>query len=266
MATLVTKQLYINEDNVKSYFSTDGGHLNGATIGGKYITLRSGSKTSTFNVNDSGLSYLFPNDSVIANKIEIWAQGIATSSGRVTLKVIANGNEVISETLPSSLTEYTGTYEGSFSKSQSSIQYVITLPNLFYSGGVRDTSITLSYYQYSCAAVAGGNGVASAAVSNTAPFNGESVTYTATLKAGAVWHGWYSDAAHTQLVSTDLEYSTAASDLTLYAYAEKEGTSLYYKQNGVYTEVQALYKKNNGVWISIEPTDLDQTVNYILKQ
>lgn len=38
MATLVTKQLYINEDNVKSYFSTDGGHLNGAAIGVKCLT------------------------------------------------------------------------------------------------------------------------------------------------------------------------------------------------------------------------------------
>lgn len=43
-------------------------------------------------------------------------------------------------------------------------------------------------------------------------------------KADAVWHGWYSDAACTQLVSSNQTYTASAADLTLYAHATKNDT------------------------------------------
>ena len=54
MATTKSFQLYINNDNVKQYFTTSGGALNGAAIGGKYITMLTSSTSSTFSMNIAG--------------------------------------------------------------------------------------------------------------------------------------------------------------------------------------------------------------------
>ena len=91
----------------------------------------------------------------------------------------------------------------------------------------------------------------SASVSNAAPYEGDSVTFSVALKPGAVWHGWYSDAECTQLVSTDQTYTTAAADLTLYAKATREvtGTGAYAKLNGQYAEAQRAFKKISGAWV-----------------
>lgn len=57
-------------------------------------------------------------------------------------------------------------------------------------------------------------------VSNAAPYEGETVTFSAELYNGANFEGWYSDEACTQLVSSSLTYSaTPRADLTLYAKA-----------------------------------------------
>ena len=56
-------------------------------------------------------------------------------------------------------------------------------------------------------------------MSNAAPYEGETVTFSAELYNGANFEGWYSDEACTQLVSSSLTYSTTAADLTLYAKA-----------------------------------------------
>lgn len=116
---------------------------------------------------------------------------------------------------------------------------------------VESVSLTLRFKQYICTANAVGDGVESVAVSDAAPYGGERVTFTATLKTGATWHGWYSDAACTQLVSTAQTYSTAAADLTLYAKAtvDVQSTGIYAKTNGAYGEAQAAYKKINGAWV-----------------
>ena len=122
--------------------------------------------------------------------------------------------------------------------------------------GTNDISIILYFWQYLCSANTAGNGVETATVSNASPYQGDSVTFTATLKSGATWHGWYSDAACTQLVSTSQTYSTTAADLTLYAYATKDtsGTGIYLKQSGAYKQAQAAYKKVSGVWV--QQTDI----------
>ena len=78
MAIEKSFQLYINEDNVKQYFSASGGVLNGAAIGGKYITMRTSSTTARFTMNDAGRDVLFPSAAAKAHKIDVWAQTIAT--------------------------------------------------------------------------------------------------------------------------------------------------------------------------------------------
>ena len=102
-----------------------------------------------------------------------------------------------------------------------------------------------------CTANTTGNGIASAAVSDAVPWDGDSVTFTATLKSGATFDGWYSDAACTQLVSTSLTYTATAADLTLYAKATRDttGTGVYVKAGGAYTEAQAVYRRVSGAWV-----------------
>ena len=222
MATTKSFQLYINNDNVKQYFTTSGGALNGAAIGGKYITMRTSSTTATFTMKDAGRDVLFPSAAAKAHKIEVWAQTIATlNSSKNTINIaIAGQNAIATERIHTSLTEHTGSVSGSFTKSNTSAVYVVKIANGFHAAGVRDTSITAYFTQYSCAANKVGNGVKSVSVSNAEPYNGETVTFSAGLYNGANFEGWYSDEACTQLVSSSLTYSTtAAADLNLYAKA-----------------------------------------------
>lgn len=222
MATTKSFQLYINEDNVKQYFTTSGGALNGAAIGGKYITMRTSSTTARFTMNDAGRDVLFPSAAAIAHKVDVWAQTIATlNSSKNTINVaIAGQNAITTERIRTSLTEHTGSVSGTFTKSNTSAVYVLKILNGFHAAGVRDTSITAYFTQYSCAANKVGNGVKSVSVSNAEPYEGETVTFSAELNIGASFDGWYSDESCTQLVSSNLTHSiTASTDLTLYAKA-----------------------------------------------
>ena len=221
MATEKSFQLYINEDNVKQYFSASGGALNGAAINGKYITMRTSSTTAKFTMNDAGRDVLFPSASAIAHKVDVWAQTISTlNSSKNTINVaIAGQNAITTEKIRTSLTEHTGSVSGTFTKSNTSAVYVVKIANGFHAAGVRDTSITAYFTQYSCAANKVGNGVKNVSVSNAEPYEGETVTFSAELYNGANFDGWYSDESCTQLVSSSLTYSTTAADLTLYAKA-----------------------------------------------
>ena len=222
MAIEKSFQLYINNDNVKQYFTTSGGALNGAAIGGKYITMRTSSTTAKFTMNDAGRDVLFPSSAAKAHKIDVWAQSIsALNSSKNTINIaIAGRNAITTERIHTSLTEHTGSVSGTFTKSNTSAVYVLKIANGFHAAGVRDTSITAYFTQYSCAANKVGNGVKSVSVSNAELYEGETVTFSAELYNGANFDGWYSDEACTQLVSSNLTHSTtAAADLTLYAKA-----------------------------------------------
>ena len=183
--------------------------------------MRTSSTTARFTMNDAGRDVLFPSAAAIAHKVDVWAQAIATlNSNKNTINVaIAGQNAITTERIHTSLTEYTGSVSGSFTKSNTSAVYVIKILNIFHAAGVRDTSITAYFMQYSCIANKSGNGVKNVSVSNAEPYAGETVTFSAELYNGANFDGWYSDEACTQLVSSSLTYSTTAADLTLYAKA-----------------------------------------------
>lgn len=253
MATNQSFQLYINADNVAQYFDASGGVFNGAAIGGKYITMRTNAVTATFTANDACRNILFPSSAAKANKLEVWAQGIARpSSSRNTIDIALAGADVVaSERLNYDLSEYNGSISGSFDKVGFSVIYTLKVANIFYAAGIRDTLITTWFRRCACAANAAGNGVVSVAVSDAAPWDGDSVTFTATMKPGATWHGWYGDAACTQLVSAEQTYTTAAADLTLYAKATVDvtGAGVYIRTGGEYTEAVAAYRKVGGAWV-----------------
>lgn len=187
--------------------------------------MRTSSTTARFTMNDAGRDVLFPSAAAIAHKIDVWAQAIATlNNSKNTINVaIAGQNAITTERIHTSLTEYTGSISGSFIKSNTSAVYTIKILNGFHAAGVRDTSITAYFTQYSCTANKSGNGVKNVSVSNAEPYAGETVTFSAELYNGANFDGWYSDKSCTQLVSSSLTYSTtAAADLTLYAKATIE--------------------------------------------
>lgn len=108
-------------------------------------------------------------------------------------------------------------------------------------------------------------GVDTITISNPAPYEGDPVTFSATLFEGAKWYGWYADEAHTQLVSKDLDYTIiAGEDITLYAYASL-GTGLYLKKDNQWINSINIYKKINGEWIDITKTDFNVNGNYTLE-
>ena len=87
---------------------------------------------------------------------------------------------------------------------------------------VAHVKLVLYFNQYTMTPHIGTNvqGVKSVNVSTSTPYQGDTVTFSAELVKGATWNGWYSDAACTNLVSTNRNYSfTASSDVTLYAKA-----------------------------------------------
>lgn len=103
---------------------------------------------------------------------------------------------------------------------------------------------------------------------------GSRVEFCAEVKTDYIFRGWYLDEEYINLVSsnnpakvtatTNTSGDSTAATLTLYAKATKisTGTGIYLKQNGAYTQAQAIYKKVNGVWTASDKTALDTTTKY----
>ena len=253
MATVISKTLSITQDNAKQYCTADGlsleagGHafrkwLNGGTNG--YATL-----------NASGMALLFPSNTAHPFKADSSMRG-SRSAGTMTADLQFAGAAVHSVSFTSTSMKTltaTGITNAAISASTAAtaIRWHI-YGNNTNNQRIETAVLTLYFNQYSCAANAVGDGIDSVAVSNTAPYDGDTVTFTANVKAGATWHGWYGDAACTQLVSTDQTYTTAAADLTLYANATAAtGTGIYIKSGGAFAEAQTAYRKISGAWVNV---------------
>ena len=149
--------------------------------------------------------------------------------------------------------------------SATTIRYHLHINNVFVAGACSIGQLTLYFKRYVCAAMTAGSGVTSATVSDAEPWDGDNVTFTATLAAGAVFDGWYSDAACTQRVSTSLSYTTTAADLTLYAKATQAaptGTGVYIKRAGAQIQAAAVWRKANGLWAKSDKTAIEAGKNY----
>lgn len=258
MATVVTKTLDITESNAQQYCTAtglqlnDGGHafrkwLDGGTDG--YATLNAAAK-----------ELLYPSATARPFKLDSSMRG-SRSAGSMTAALEFGGTAIHSESFTSTVMR-TKTSSGitaaavANSTRDTAIRWHLQGANA-NNQRIETASIALYFNQYACAANAVDNGVEAAAVSDNAPYQGDTVAFTTTLKPGATWHGWYSDAACTQLVSTAQTYTAAAADLTLYAKAtiDAQGTGMYVKTNGAHSEAQAAYKKINGVWVKQTDTD-----------
>lgn len=226
MATEVTRNLYIDYDNAKTYLTANGVSLQ-INIAGNKVAIRhymNGAKTGYATINSAGMDVLFPSDKAVPNKLDVASyigQMVSSSSNWVEFRI--DGTAL--ERFPGSTKEFTRTYTNetvsAFRKNSTFMSYHHA-PNTVNGTSVRRLSLTLYFTQYSCSANAVGNGMQYASVSNSSPYEGDIVTFTPKLVNGATWDGWYSDAECTQLVSTEQNYTASAADLTLYAKATVE--------------------------------------------
>ena len=275
MSAEVTRNLYIDYDNAKTYLTAHGVSLH-INIAGTKVAVRhymNGAKTGYATVNSAGMDALFPSNTAIPHKLDLGShivQLVSSSKNWVEFRIDGTALERFSGGTGAFTRTYTNETVSAFRKNSTFIGYH-NAPNTVNGTSYRYLNLTLYFTQYTCTANAVGDGIDSVAVSDAAPYDGDTVTFTANIKAGATWHGWYSDAACTQLISTSLTHTTAAEDLTLYAKATVEvtGTGVYTKVNGAWAEAQNIYKKVRGAWVL--QSDIDavkqelQNGNYKIK-
>lgn len=228
---IVERELTITYDNVKSVSASDK-----VTLGVKatafapavaYRIYTNHTKREYYAyLTQGGLDLLFPSDTAkpfkadagvvtasrfagsTNNKNQMWAYLNGTTT--TALNVTTDNQDKIDYGITSGVAGIT--------KSQADFRvYLKHASGAVAVGG--NAYFKLYFYQYACSANAVGNGIQSASVSNSSPYEGDTVTFTPKLVNGATWDGWYSDAECTQLVSTEQNYTTSAADLTLYAKA-----------------------------------------------
>jgi hypothetical protein len=274
----VAKTLHITASNVDSLCTAHTLRLNETVSGHGKKAFRlylNGAKSGYGELNSSAKEHLFPTvaakpymaDITLANAVRQYGSTSDKNQGWITF----NGGEYCRTNLTTDDTDYPVT--GITDAHITSATRASTIQVHFRSSGTTivnagDAIFTLYFNEYTCSANVAGNGVTAASVDKVEAYDGESVTFTATLKTGATWHGWYSDAACTQLVSTEQTYAAAAADLTLYAKATIDGTGMYVKTGGAYAQAQTAYKKVSGAWVKADTAALKtelQSGNYTVR-
>ena len=222
MATVVSKSLQLETSNVEQYCSADGLSLN---AGGYAIRKWLNGSTSGYaTLNDAAKNVLYPTATSHPFKVDSEIRG-SRSAGSMTVNLEFGGTVVHSESFTSTslstrtkpdITDSVVTN----SSRDTQIRWNVRGANA-NNQRVAHVKLVLYFNQYTMSANkgTGANGIQSASVSDSAPYEGDTVTFTPKLVNGATWDGWYSDAACTQLVSTEQNYTTSAADLTLYAKA-----------------------------------------------
>lgn len=247
------RQLRIVYDNAAQYLTADNCAV-GVESYGTGVAIKSTARTGRAIFNDAAKAILFPNAKAHPVKADSRiACGASTNNKNNYCSLEFGGVEVHKVLCSDEVGEQDGLASAVITGATSAteIRYYLRVNSIFVAGACSVGQLTLYFNRYACEAMTAGNGIASATVSDAEPWDGDSVTFTATLKSGATFDGWYSDAACTQLVSTSLPYTTTATDLTLYAKATKAaaGTGSFVKKNGTWNEAQAVYKKVNGAWV-----------------
>lgn len=223
MATVVTKKLRLDENNIKNYCEAQNvsfsvaGHawrkwLNGSSNG--YIILKDNGKTELF---PTSTAHPFKADSTIS----------ASRSAGTCIVDLQFAETKVHEESFTSISHHSKTKENITdsavidSTRATEIKWHVYGKNGDNQRG-EFLELALYFNQYSAQAFIGdvANGIQSVSVSNLAPYYGDTITFGAKLAQGATFDGWYSDSACTQLVSTDATYSVGpTADIVLYAKA-----------------------------------------------
>lgn len=225
MATIAQTTLQISEDNVKQYCTADGLSLN---TGGYAIRLYlNGNTQGSAILNDAAKEVLYPSAAAHPFKVDSFMRA-NKSGGSMTISLQFGGTDVHSESSDWSTRLKDKTKEGISdsvvvnSNRSTEIKWHIKGSATVSRFSIASTKLTFYFNQYEMQSLVGNNtnGIQEATVSNASPYQGDTVVFTPKLVQGATWVGWYSDAACTNLVSTDQNYSVSpTSDLTLYAKA-----------------------------------------------
>lgn len=225
MATVVQTALQISEATVEQYCTADGLSLN---TGGYAIRLYlNGHTQGSAILNDAAKEVLYPSATAHPFKIDSFMRA-NKSGGSMTISLQFDGTDVHSESSGWQTGLKDKTKEGIAdsvainSNRSTEIKWHIKGSSTVSRFSIASTKLTFYFNQYTMQSLVGdnANGVQEAIVSNASPYQGDTVVFTPKLVQGATWVGWYSDAACTNLVSTDQNYSVSpTSDLTLYAKA-----------------------------------------------
>lgn len=225
MAKVVQTTLQISEATVEQYCIADGLSLN---TGGYAIRLYlNGHTHGSAILNDAAKEVLYPSATAHPLKIDSFIRA-NQSGGSMTISLQFDGTDVDSESSGWGTGLKDKTKEGISdpvvinSNRSTEIKWYIKGSSTVSRFSIASTRLTFYFNQYEMQSLAGNNadGIQEATVSNASPYQGDMVVFTPKLVQGATWIGWYSDAACTNLVSTDQNYSVSpTSDLTLYAKA-----------------------------------------------
>lgn len=230
MAKVVQTTLQISENNVEQYCIADGLSLN---TGGYAIRLYlNGHTQGSAILNNAAKEVLYPSATAHPFKIDSFMRA-NKSGGSMTISLQFDGTSVESETGSWGTGLKNKTKEGISdpvvvnSNRSTEIKWHIKGSSTVSRFSIASTKLTFYFNQYEMTPHIGTNaqGVKSVNVSTSTPYQGDTVTFSAELVKGAVWNGWYSDAACTNLVSSNHNYSfTASRDVTLYAKATVPAT------------------------------------------
>lgn len=216
------RQLRIVYGNAKQYLTADNCAV-GVRSYGSGVVIKSTAKSGYAILNDAAKAVLFPN--AVAKPVKADSRiacGASVKNKNNYCSLEINGTEVHKVLCSDEVGEQDGLTSAAITSATSAatIRYHLHIDNLFVAAACSVGQLTLYFKRYSCAAIASGNGVMSASVSEADPWDGQNINFSVNLVQGATWVGWYSDAACTNLVSTDQNYSVSpTSDLTLYAKA-----------------------------------------------
>ena len=230
MAKVLQTTLQISEASVEQYCTADGLSLN---TGGYAIRLyMNGHTQGSAILNDAAKEVLYPSATAHPFKIDSLIRA-NKSGGSMTISLQFDGTSVQSETGDWGSKLKNKTKEGISdpvvinSNRSTEIKWHIKGSSTVSRFSIASTRLTFYFNQYEMRPLVGNNanGIQKVTVSNASPCYGDTVVFTPKLVQGATWVGWYSDAACTNLVSADQNYSVSpTSDITLYAKATIDAT------------------------------------------
>ena len=223
MATVVTKKLRLDKNNIENYCDAQNVSFNVADHA--WRKWLNGSSDGYIILKDNGKAELFPTSTAHPFKADS-TMSASRSAGTCIVDLQFAGTKVHEES-------YTSGSQRSKSKENITDSAVVdstraTEIKWHVHGKNGDNQrgdlleLILYFNQYNAQALIsnGATGIQSVSVSNLTPYYGDTITFSVKLAQDTTFDGWYSDSACTQLVSTDQNYSVSpSSDITLYAKA-----------------------------------------------
>lgn len=223
MATVVTKKLRLDKNNIENYCDAKNVSFNVADHA--WRKWLNGSSDGYIILKDNGKTELFPTSTAHPFKADSTISA-SRSAGTCIVDLQFAGTKVHEES-------YTSGSQHSKSKENITDSAVIdstraTEIKWHVHGKNGDNQrgdlleLILYFNQYNAQALIsdGATGIQSASVSNLTPYYGDTITFSVKLAQDVTFDGWYSDSACTQLVSTNTTYSVEpTADIVLYAKA-----------------------------------------------